>query len=107
MEELPSISYQQYIIILNSLHGSQQFFSYIIYDRTGLPVMISTNLLSKDDVSCSRTQGSDAGEARTRKPSVSSQAPYHYAPYLLTILTNLSVEANNLEPDQTAIVRST
>ena len=29
------------------------------------------------NMSCSRTQGSDAGEARTRCPSVSSQALYH------------------------------
>ena len=28
---------------------------------------------------CSRTQRGDAGEARTRGPSVSSQAPYHRA----------------------------
>ena len=30
-------------------------------------------------MSCSRTQRSDAGEARTRGPSVSSQALYHRA----------------------------
>ena len=29
------------------------------------------------NVSCSRTQGSDAGEARTRGSTVSSQALYH------------------------------
>ena len=33
-------------------------------------------------------QHSDAGEARTRSPSVSSQAPYHWA----TVLPNLSVK---------------
>ena len=31
------------------------------------------------NVSCLRTQHSDAGEARTQNPSVSSQALYHWA----------------------------
>ena len=33
-------------------------------------------------MTCSRTQRSDAGEARTRGPSVSSQALYHWATVL-------------------------
>ena len=37
-------------------------------------------------MSCSRTQHSDAGEARTRGPSVSSQALYHWATALPPIL---------------------
>ena len=36
-------------------------------------------VLARMNVSCSRTQRSDAGEAWTRGPSVSSQALYHWA----------------------------
>ena len=38
-----------------------------------------TSRLARIYVSCSRTQRSNAGEARTRGPSVSSQALYHWA----------------------------
>ena len=38
---------------------------------------------TKDKCVCSKTQHSDAGETRTRGPSVSSQALYHCAPILL------------------------
>ena len=58
----------------DSLHPSQQFFSYI---RTGLPVL--NQYQTRINVSCSRTQCSDAGEAQTSNPSVLSQAPYHWA----------------------------
>ena len=51
---------------------SQQFFSYA---GTGLPGL--NQYLARIDVSCSMTQHSDAGEARTRGPSVSSQALCH------------------------------
>ena len=38
---------------------------------------------ARNNVSYSRTQHSDAGEAKTRGPSVSSQALYHWATALL------------------------
>ena len=41
-------------------------------------------------MSCSRTQHSDLGEARTRCPSVSSQALSHCTPQSWTPLTKLS-----------------
>ena len=53
----------------------QQFFSYV---GTGLPGL--NQYKARINVSCSRTQCSDAGEARVRCPSVSSQALYHCAP---------------------------
>ena len=58
---------------------------------------------------CSRTQCSDAGEARTRGPSVSSQALYHWATalpfyyvcciYSDALQTYLITEANTMNPD--------
>ena len=51
-------------------------------------------------------QRSDAGEARTRGPSVSSQALYHWATALPTayiqvhIRLDFIMEANNMSPDQ-------
>ena len=52
----------------------QQSFSYV---GTGLPGL--NQYKARINVSCSRTQRSDAGEARTCGPSVSSQALYHWA----------------------------
>ena len=54
-----------------SLRPSQQFFSYV---GTGLPWLNQD--LARINVSCLMTQHSDAGEARTRGPSLSSQALY-------------------------------
>ena len=56
------------------LHPSQQFFSYV---GTGLPWL--NQYLARINVSCSKTQSSDAGEAQTHNPSVSSKALYHWA----------------------------
>ena len=56
---------------------------------TGLPGL--SQYLARINVSCSRTQRSDAGEARTRGPSVSSQALYHWA----TALPILEEEPQN------------
>ena len=56
----------------------QQFFSYV---GTGLPGL--NQYQAKINVSCSRTQHSDAGEAWTRSLSASSQALYHWATVLL------------------------
>ena len=53
---------------------------------TGLPGL--NQYLARINVSCSRTQGSDDGEARTRRPSVSSQALYHWA----TVLSSYPVK---------------
>ena len=42
-------------------------------------------------MSCSKTQRSDTGEARTRNPSVSSQALYHCAtelPFIVALYLN-------------------
>ena len=56
-------------------------------------------------------QRSDAGEARTRYPSVSSQALYHWATALPTTIVVFSLfclwtlvasTVNNMDPDQTA-----
>ena len=49
--------------LFDSLHPSQQSFSYV---GTGPPGL--NQYLEKINVSCSRTQCSDAGEARTRNP---------------------------------------
>ena len=54
-------------------------------------------VLSLDLCSCSRTQRSDAGEARTRGPSVSSQALDHYAtalPLIFAVLLTFIVFAS-------------
>ena len=48
----------------------QQSFSYVGTDLLRLNQ-------SRINVSCSRTQHTDAGEAQARGPSVSSQALYH------------------------------
>ena len=52
----------------------QQSFKYV---GTGLPGL--NQYLARIYVSCTRTQGSDACEARTPGSSVSSQALYHWA----------------------------
>ena len=59
----------------DSLHPSQQSFSYVRMDIPGLNQFWARRI----NVSCSRTQHSDASEALTRGPSVSSQALYHWA----------------------------
>ena len=61
------------------LYVHQQSFSYA---GTGLPGL--NQYQARINVSCSRPQGSDAGEARTRSLSVSSQALYHRATALPT-----------------------
>ena len=51
-------------------------------------------------------QRSDAGEARTRGPSVSSQALYHCAPYethVSTLLTKSYNEQNNNDYEDTIL----
>ena len=58
---------------LYSLRPSQLFYSYVL---TGLPVL--NQYLAMVNVSCSKTQPNEAGEARIRNPSVSSQALYHW-----------------------------
>ena len=67
----------------------QKIFSYV---GTGLPGL--NQYQARFNVSCSRTQPIDAGEARTRGPSVPSQALYHCAPF--------GMKANEKNPDQTA-----
>ena len=52
----------------------QQSFSYVGTVLHGL-----NQYLARINVSCSRTQRSDAGEALTSGPLVSSQALYHWA----------------------------
>ena len=54
------------------------------YIGTGFPGL--NQYWARINLSCLRTQGSDAGEARTRGPSVSSQALYHWATALPHIL---------------------
>ena len=61
----------------------QQSFIYI---GTGLPVLNQCLHVARINVSCSGTQHSDAGEARTRGPSVSSQASYHWATALPNVV---------------------
>ena len=58
----------------DSLHPSQDFFSYVGTDLHGL-----NQYLARINVSCSRTQCSDAGEAQAHNPSVSNQALNHSA----------------------------
>ena len=58
----------------DSLCPSQQFFSYV---WTGLPGL--NQYLAKINMSFSRTQHSDTGEAWTHNPSVLSQALHHWA----------------------------
>ena len=64
-----------WLILLLTPH--HQSFSYI---GTGLPGL--NQYLARINVSCSRTQRSDADESRTHGPSVSSQALSHCAPIL-------------------------
>ena len=69
------------------------FFSYV---GTGLPGF--NQYLAGINVSCSRTQRSDAGESRTRGPSVSSQALYHWAtalPQDMCIIASKSIYTDN------------
>ena len=61
------------LIWFDSLHPSQQFISYV---GTALPWL--NQYLARINVSCSRTQCSDASEAQTHSPSVSSQALYYW-----------------------------
>ena len=58
-------------LLVSFFTSRQQSFS---YKATGLPGL--NQYYARINVSCSRTQSSDAGEARTRGPSVSSQALY-------------------------------
>ena len=58
----------------DSIHPSQQFLSYVGKGLTRL-----NQYLARINVSFSRIQCSDACEAPTRNPSVSSQALYHWA----------------------------
>ena len=60
-------------VCFDSLCPSQQ----LSYVGRGLPGF--NQYLAKINVSYSRTQCSDAGEAQTRNPSASSQALYHWA----------------------------
>ena len=61
-----------FVCMIDSLRPSQHSFS---YGGTGLPGL--KQYKTRINVSCSRTQGSDAGEARSCGPLVSSQALYH------------------------------
>ena len=54
------------------LRPSQQSFSYVGMGHSGL-----NQYKARINVSCSRTQRSDAGEAPARGPSVSNQTHYH------------------------------
>ena len=58
----------------------EQSFS---YKGMGLPGLNQDK--ARINVSCSRTQRSDAGDALTQGPSVSSQALYHWATALLGV----------------------
>ena len=61
-----------FVCLILFFTSHQQSCSYV---GTGLPVL--NQYLVRINVSCSRTQRSDAGEARIRRPSVSSQALYN------------------------------
>ena len=67
----------------DSLLPSQQFFSYV---GTGLPGL--NQYKASINVSCSRTQRSEDGEAKTHDTSVSSQALYQWATSLSDKLRN-------------------
>ena len=62
-----------FFVWFDSLRPSQQSFSYIGMSLPGL-----NQYQARINMSCSRTQHSDAGEAQPRGPSVSSQALYHW-----------------------------
>ena len=81
--------YEQGMLFFCSLHPSQQFFSYV---GTGFPGL--KQYLAWINVSCSRTQHRDKGEARTNCPSVSSQAFFHRVSALHKAghVTNLSTK---------------
>ena len=64
----------------------QQSFSFV---GTGLPGL--NQYYARINVSCSRTQHSNAGEARTYGPSVWSQALYHCATALLILHGSVTV----------------
>ena len=64
-------------IWFDSLRPIQQFFSYVGTGRPGF-----NQDKARIYVSCSRTQHSGAGEARTLGPSVSRQVLYHWATVL-------------------------
>ena len=68
------------LIWYESLHPSRQFFSYV---GTGLPRL--NQYQARINVTCSSIQHSDAGEALTRGPSVSSQALYYWASFYLIL----------------------
>ena len=73
----------------------KQYPSDFIVEGGGEPVM-STGFL----VSCSRTQRSASGEARTRNPSISGQALYHdCAPQLGSILCRYDTFPTQYAPD--------
>ena len=70
--------YLWWFVCFNTLCPSQQFFSHV---GTGLPGL--NHYKAEDKVSCSRTQCSASGEARTCNPSIWSQALYHWVTVLL------------------------
>ena len=61
------VKFVPFLFNFDSLRPGQQSFSYI---GTGLPGL--NQYYARINVSCSRPQHSDAGEARTHGPSVSS-----------------------------------
>ena len=63
---------KRFFVCFDSLRPINKFYS---YKGTGLPEL--NEYYARINVSCSKTHGSDAVEARTRGPSVSSQAFYH------------------------------
>ena len=63
---------KNYVCLFDSLCPDQQSLSYV---GTGIPVLNQYKV--RVNVFCSRTQCSDAREARIRGPSVSCQALYH------------------------------
>ena len=62
-----------FVCLFDSLRSSQHFFSYV---GTGLSMLKSSTKQRKCVLLNTRTQHSDAGEARTQGPSVSSRALY-------------------------------
>ena len=61
-----------FVCLICFFKSHQQSFSYL---GTGLPGL--NQYSARIDVSCSRTQCSDADEARTHGPAVLSQALHH------------------------------
>ena len=81
----------------------QQSISYV---GTGLPGL--NQYYARINVSCSRTQRSDPGEARTWGPLVSSQALFHsssplihWYSFIMNKTSTMSMN-NSVDPDQLA-----